>query len=182
MAQTGAKLKITTEGLPTAERFLQSDGHVEVGGDDRATRVYRFEDTALARVYSRLKAHARTSDQRDQSEREERALERYFVAYIEGGLNGSVGSSDFNGTGSSNPAGRDHAAKTDFQVDKRAEFRRATIKLTDNQREVCKLVVLSGCSLEDAGRSLGKLSQRRAIQSAEKILREAGSALVDLWS
>lgn len=166
---------------PTAERLIQSNGHLEVGGEKGDARVYRFNDTALARVYGRLKANARTEDQRAISEREERALERYFTAYVEGGMLGNVSSVDCNRTGSSSPAGRDHAAKTAWQIDHRDDFNRANITLSENQRTVLKIVVLAGGSLEDAGRAMGKMSKTRALQCAERILRDGGSALVELW-
>jgi hypothetical protein len=39
--------------------------------------------------------------------------ERYYTAFAEGGLHGNVGSVDFNRAGASDPAGRDHAAKSE---------------------------------------------------------------------
>lgn len=175
------KAAFNLEGVPTAERFIQSNGHVEVGGDDRATRVYRFKDSALARVYADLNARSTTEDQRSINRAQERALERYYTAYAEGGLLGNMGSVDCDRAGASNPSGRDHAAKTDFQVDARADWHRANYALSGNERIVVEVVVLNDGSLEQAGRALGKLSQRRAIQAARDLLRKAGDSLVDLW-
>lgn len=175
------KAAFNLEGVPTAERFIQSNGNVEVGGDDRGTRVYRFKDSALARVYSHLNAHAKTEGQRSINRAQEKALERYYTAYAEGGLLGNMGSVDCDRAGASNPSGRDHAAKTDFQVDARADWHRANYALSNNERIVVEVVVLNDCSLEQAGRALGKLSQRRAIQAARDLLRKAGDTLVELW-
>jgi hypothetical protein len=175
-----AKLKHDWQG-PTAERIIQSQGALVVGDDQRGGKVYHFQDSALERIYGRLKANAKDNGQRRSSESEERALKRYYTAYIEGGMMGSMRTSDMNGS-VGNPASRDHAAKSAWQLDHRDDFHEANARLTVNQRKVCEIVVLGDASLEVAGYEMGKRSQRRAIQSAERILRDAGGVLAVLWN
>ncbi len=166
----------------TRERFNLAGGAVEVGGDERVGKSYHLKDGALERVYRRLKANPEiSSKQRAQTEVQERALERYRNAFLEGGMMGSVGSIDLEAAGASNPGARDHAAKTNWQVDHRNDFSRANRALTANQRNVVRIIVLCDGSTEEAGRFLGKTGRVRAIQSAVKHLRDAGDSLAKLW-
>ncbi len=182
---TGATLK--TEKLEwsedlgmTKERFNQAAGAIESGGDERAGKVYHFKDSSLARIYARLKANAMHAQLRD-TETQERALERYYTAFVEGAMMGSVGSVDLGGGAASNPGARDHAAKTNWQIDRRDEFAKANKVLTQNQRDVTRIIVLCGGSTEEAGRFLGKRSRQRAEQSAVQLLRAAGDVLAKIW-
>jgi hypothetical protein len=179
----GKQLKQDWQG-PTAERIAQtaeSGAMLEEGKDDRGATIPWRAISSLATIYGRLKRNARDDKQRRISEGEERALERYHDSYIGGGMGGSIGSSDFNGAGGVNPASRDHTAKNDHQIDCRDDIAAANQAMTTNQKRVVECVVLFEWSLVATGRAMGKTSDTRAQQSAEKLLREAGSVLADLW-
>ncbi len=165
----------------TEERFKHAGEHAEVGGDERDGKVYHLKDGALERIYRRLKANAKDGRQRGETEVQERALERYRNAFLEGGMMGSVGSIDLEAASASNPGARDHAAKTNWQMDHRDDFARANRALTANQRNVVRIIVLCDGGTEEAGRFLGKTGRVRAIQSAVKHLRDAGDSLAKLW-
>ncbi len=167
----------------TPERLTRawSDEAWETGGDERATRVYNFKDSALARVYGRLKAIAANVAEKDALGVEERALERYYSAYEGGAMNGNLPSVDWGRAGSFSAAGRDHTAKSDWQIDLRDDFCRAQDALSKDQKQVVYIVVVMGYSLEEAGYAIGRKSQRRAIAAAEIVLRGAGELLAKLW-
>lgn len=171
------KAALNLEGLPTAERFIQSNGYVETGGDERTGRVYRFKDSAVERTYANLVAKETSEDNRSDLRAELLALERYFVAYSEGGLNGNMPSVDWAASGGGNPAGRDHTAKTDYAMDKRDEYRGATLAMSPHQRIVVHSIVLAGQSTELAGYAIGRRSRRRASEAAVNVLRSGGETL-----
>ncbi len=165
----------------TEERFKHAGGYAEVGGDERVGKSYHMKDGALERVYRRLKANAEGTKQLRETELQERALERYRNSFLEGGMMGSVGSIDLEAAGASNPGARDHAAKTNWQMDHRDDFAKANRALTANQRNVVRIIVLEDRGTEDAGHFLGKGGRRQAIQSAVQHLRDAGNSLAKLW-
>lgn len=171
------KAALNLEGLPTIERFDQSGGYFDAGGDERSGRVYRFKDSAVERTYANLIAKETSEEKRSDLRAELLALERYFVAYSEGGLHGSMPSVDWAAAGASNPSGRDHTAKTDYAMDKRDEYRGATLAMSADQRIVAQWVVLAGQSPERAGYEIGRKSRRRASEAAVNVLRSAGEAL-----
>ncbi len=174
-------MDVTPERLNRVWAKEEDDRGYETGGDERVARVYQFKDSALARVYGRLRAIAATVSEKDQLGVEERALERYYLAYEGGGLNGSLPSVDWGRAGSSSPSGRDHTAKVDWQVDLRKDFANAQDALSKDQKQVVYIVVVMGDSLEAAGYAIGRKSQRRAIAAAETVLRGAAEMLAEMW-
>ncbi len=165
----------------TKERFERAKDHIEIGGDDRTGKVYHLRDSVLTRIYKRLKANAKDANQLAETGVQERALERYLASFVEGGLNGSMPSVNLGNSCVQGGAGRDHAAKTDWAVDARNDFAKANAKLTQNQMDVLRIIVLCDGSTEEAGRHLGKTGRVRAIQSAVQHLRDAGNSLAKLW-
>ncbi len=173
-------MDVTPERLNRVWAKEEDDRGYEAN-NDRSTRIYTFKDSALARVYGRLRAIAATVGEKDQLGVEERALERYYLAYEGGGLNGSLPSVDWGRAGSSSPSGRDHTAKVDWQVDLRKDFANAQDALSKDQKQVVNIVVVMGGSLEEAGYAIGRKSQRRAIAAAETVLRGAAEMLAEMW-
>jgi hypothetical protein len=163
---------------PTAERIIQSDGHIAIGDDQRGGKVYTFLDTSLDRIYSRL---SKTSERwmQDQLRVEYAALNRFYSVYVTSGLMGSVGSIDPNGSGGSGR--RSFLAATESQVNARNQYRAVQLKLTHQEAIVVQNVVCNDRSLEVAGYAVGKNSKTRAIAYASDLLRDAGFKLANLW-
>ena len=165
----------------TPERIRRAEGHIAVGSDKRGPSKNTFLDSALDRVYARLVKAAKTENQIERLRVEYAALNKYHRLFVESGMVGSVGSVDFNRTYSPSPFGRTFLATTERQLDNREQYRRAQIHLGHKPAIVVDNVVCNGNSLEVAGFSIGKGSQRRAIAAAETMLRDAGFRLAAHW-
>jgi hypothetical protein len=163
---------------PTAERIIQSDGHIAIGDDQRGGKLYTFLDSSLDRIYSRL---SKTNDRwmQDQLRVEYAALNRFYSVYVTAGLIGSIGSIDANGSGGSGR--RSFLAATESQVNARNQYRAAQSALNHHENIVVQNVVCNDRSLEIAGYALGKNSKTRAIAYASEVLRNAGFELAKLW-
>ncbi len=172
---------VTPERLARAWAKEESERAFVASNDERSTRIYQFKDSALARIYGRLRAIAANVGEKDALGVEERALERYYTAYEGGGLNGGLPSVDWGRAGSSSPSGRDHTAKVDWQIDLREDFNCAQLALSKDQKEVVYIVVVMGGSLEEAGYAIGRKSKTRAMAAAETVLRGAAEILAELW-
>ena len=172
---------------PSKERINRAGGHAEVGDDLRGGKVYHFLDSPLDRLYGRLVRGAKTENLVDRLRVEYAALTKYHRLFVESGMVGSVGSVDPNRTYSPNPSGRTFLAGSERQQNNRDEYRAAVIHLNRHpelghkQTIVVDNVVCHETSLEIAGYSVGKESQRRAIEAAEMILRDAGWRLAVMW-
>lgn len=163
---------------PTAERIIQSDGHIAIGDDQRGGKTYTFLDSSLDRIYSRLsKANPRWMQ--DQLRVEYAALNRFYSVYVTSGLIGSVGSIDANGSGGSGR--RSFLAATESEVNARNAYRAAVESLNHHENIVAQNVVCNDQSLEVAGYCIGKNSKTRAIDGARELLRDAGFKLGKLW-
>jgi hypothetical protein len=163
---------------PTAERIIQSDGHIAIGDDRQGGQIYTFLDSSLDRIYSRLsKSNPRWMQ--DQLRVEYAALNHFYSVYVTSGLIGSVGSIDANGSGGSGR--RSFLAATERQVNARNQYRAATIELNHHENIVAQNVVCNDTSLEIAGYAVGKESKTRAIAYAGDVLRDAGFKLGKLW-
>ena len=163
---------------PTAERLIKSDGYVSVGA---ATRIYHMLDSVLDRTYADLQAKQGSAEQ-DDLRAEYSALKKLSDKYIAGALMGSVGSVDVEGAAFASGVGRDHAAKTDYQVAARFAFHSAKSQLSPYQWRVIEYVVLNNESLISAGFSvLGCRSKSRAHEKARTVLRSSGEVLAKHW-
>ena len=163
---------------PTAERLIVSDGFVDIGDDRQGGKRYTFLDSSLDRIYSRL-SKASPKWMQDQLRGEYAALDRFRQVYVTGGLIGSVGSIDLNGSGGSGR--RSFLAATERQVSARNAYRAATSSLNLLESIVVHNVICHDASLEVAGRAIGKKSKTRAIERAGELLRDAGFKLGTLW-
>jgi hypothetical protein len=166
---------------PTKERIARAANHVSVGDDKQGGRVYTFLDSPLDRLYSRLVRASKTENQTDRLRVEYAALTKYHRLFVESGMVGSIGSVDPNRTYSPSVVGRTFLASTEHQCDVRADYNRAKIHLGQVPGIVVDNVVCHGNSLEISGYCIGKNSQRRAIEAAETILRDAGYRLAEMW-
>lgn len=163
---------------PTAERIIQSDGHIAIGDDQRGGKTYTFLDSSLDRAYSRF-SKSNPKWMQDQLRVEYAALNHFYSVYVTAGLIGSVGSIDPNGSGGSGR--RSFLAATERQVNARNQYRAAVESLEHHENIVAQNVVCNDTSLEIAGYAVGKNSQRRAIEYAGEVLRDAGFKLGKLW-
>lgn len=166
---------------PTPERVRRAAGDASVGDDKMGRVIYQFLDSPLDRLYGRLVRAAKSENQVDRLRVEYAALTKYHRLFVESGMVGSVGSVDPNRTYSPTPFGRTFLASSERQCDAREDYRRANIHLGHVPGIVVDNVVCHGNSLEISGYSVGKKSQRRAIEAAEFILREAGYKLAVMW-
>ena len=163
---------------PTAERLFKSDGYVSVGG---GTRVYHMLDSVLDRTYADLQAKHGTAEQ-DELRAEYSAQKKLLDKYIAGALMGTVGSVDVESAAFAGGEGRDHAAKTDYQVAARFAFHSAKGQLSPYQWRVVEYVVLLDESLIQAGFNvLGCRARTRAFEKARTVLRGSGEALAKHW-
>lgn len=172
-----AKIESTFKG-PTAERLIQSDGHVDIGDDQQGGKRYTFLDSSLDRIYSRL---TKTSERwmQDQLRVEYAALNKFYAVYVQSNLAGSVGSIDPNGSGGSGR--RSFLAATERQLEHRNAYRAALGALEHQESIVVQNVVCNDRSLEVAGYSIGQRSKTRAIEAAREMLRDAGFKMAQLW-
>jgi hypothetical protein len=161
--------------------MAMASGNAAVGDDKMGRVVYHFLDAPLDRLYGRLVRASRTENQTERLRAEYAALTKYHRLFVESGLVGSIGSVDPNRTYSPSPFGRTFLASSERQFDIRNEYERAKNHLGHVPRIVVDNVVCHGNSLEISGYCIGKKSQRRAIEAAEMILRQAAYELADMW-
>lgn len=109
---------------PTAERLRKALDAVDIGGDERTSRIYFFKDTPLQRFYGRLKSRAGTNEEA-QLTRETTALLKYKHHWYHGGLEATVGSVDLNRVFSSDPSNMSGMAKSERQFFHRQAYRAA---------------------------------------------------------
>lgn len=166
---------------PTKERISIAQGHAAIGDDKVGGKIYTFLDSPLDRLYSRLVKAAKTENAIERLRIEYEALTKYYRMFVESGMVGSIGSVDPNRTYSPTPFGRTFLASTERQCDMRDEYRKAQFHLGHQSAIVVDNVVCHENSLEVAGYAIGKASQRRAIETAEFILRDAGWRLAGMW-
>ena len=180
-------MRLEMDGAPTPERIAMAQGNAVVGDDKMGGRIYHFLDSPLDRLYSRLVKASKSENHTDRLRVEYAALTKYNRLFVESGMVGSVGSVDPNRTYSPNPSGRTFLAGSERQQNNRDEYRAAVIHLNNHpelghkQTIIVDNVVCNETSLEVAGYSIGKESQRRSIEAAEMILRDAGWRLAVMW-
>ena len=166
---------------PTPERLARAGNHASVGDDKQGTRVYHMMDSPLDRLYSRLVRPPKTENQIGRLRAEYAALTKYHRLFVESGMVGSIGSVDPNRTYSPTPFNRTFLAGSEKQCNDRDAYQQARYTLGHVPGIVVDNVVCHGNSLELSGYCVGKKSQRRAIEAAEFILRDAGYRLAELW-
>jgi hypothetical protein len=171
---------------PTAERLAKAQSHYTVGDDKQGTRIYHFHDTTIDRLYSRL---ARGREATGSVRAEYVALQKYRLHWHRAGLELSLGSVDLNRVFASDPSSMSGMAKTEGQAHHRKQYREARDML-ENARDmigwkahiVVENVMCAEISLEQAGWSIGSFTSRTSARDgAERILRESGRKLAELW-
>jgi hypothetical protein len=173
---------------PTPQRLARAGNHTSIGDDKQGTRVYHMMDSPLDRLYSRLVRPPKTENQIGRLRAEYAALTKYHRLFVESGMVGSIGSVDPNRTYSPTPFNRTFLAGSEKQCNDRDAYVAAKASLNSALYHlghvagiVVDNVVCHGNSLELSGYCVGKKSQRRAIEVAEFILRDAGYRLAELW-
>jgi hypothetical protein len=173
---------------PTEERMRS--GAFDVGDDKQGTRVYRFCDDPMSRLYSRLSRAANTH-QEHSLRREYAALLKYRNHWHQAGLEPSMGSVDLNRIFASDASNMSGMAKTERQSQHRIMWRQARDLIGHRPGIVIDNVVCAENNLDIAGYSVGYGSYKvgkktysspyRAREEATKLLREAAVKLADHW-
>ncbi len=162
---------------PTSEHMRQDDVQFETGDDKQGTITYR-KISRLEQTYNTWRARVGTRDERNLSA-EFAALTELGRAFIEGGMLGSVGSVDLDGTYS---AGVDHAhmSKTERQLNDRDKVYKCQQKLNSHQWTVVTTVVFDDQPLIAAGYAIGAEKQTTAYRLAGLRLKESGEIVSDI--
>lgn len=168
-------------GLPTPERLLKAQGSFSVGDDKQGTRIYRFHDSPLDRLYSRLTRQARGRGEEEGLRSEYIALQKYRHHWHHGGLESSIGSVDLNRIFAADPSSMSGMAKSERQAHHRRLWRAARELLGHKPGIVVENVVCAETSLEVAGWSIGCNSRTQARDRAERVLRESARRLAREW-
>jgi hypothetical protein len=156
---------------PTPERLLKSDGFFVVGDDQRGTRITRFQDSPLDRMFNR-EAIGGT---------EYAALQKYKHHWHHAGLESQLGSMELDRVFSSDPTSMSGMAKTERQAHHRKQYREAREVLGHRPGIVVDNVVCAEHGLEVGGYAIGWTNKPQAIAAATEMLRDAGYRLAKLW-
>lgn len=167
---------------PTLERIAKAESHYAVGDDQRGNRVYHFHDCPLDRMYSRLTRQAKSLSAEQGLRREYIALVKYRHHWFSAGLQDAIGSADLNRVFASDPGSMSGMAKSERQAHHRQEYRSARKEIGHKPGIVVDNIVCAETSIEIAGWSICSFTSRTSARDgAEKILRESGRKLANLW-
>ena len=165
------KVEYREIGMPTAERLMKSGGAFVIGDDKQGTRVYRFHESPLDRMFK--------DDRIGGSEYA--ALQKYKHHWYHAGLEPGCASMDLNRVLSADPSSLSGMAKTEAQAHHRQQYRAARALLGHRTGIVVDNAVCAEHSLEVAGFSIGWTNKPQAIAAATEMLRDAGYRLSKLW-
>jgi hypothetical protein len=166
---------------PTPERLAKAGEHFVVGDDKQGGRIYQFHDSSLDRLYSRLTKAAKTIAAEEQLRKEYIGLQRYKHHWHHAGLQEAIGTVDLNRVFASDPGSMSGMAKTEKQAHHRHQWRRARERLGWKEGIVVDNFVCAGWGLDVAGVTLGYVSPYRTRVAAEKVIRESGALLANMW-